>query len=65
MGRARQVVQISYYNDRVIKVWESISLASEAVGVAHTTITNACKGTLKSAGGYRWRYKDRLNSLVK
>ncbi|WP_349659832.1 hypothetical protein [Lysinibacillus zambalensis] len=61
---AKQVVQISYYNNRVIKTWDSISSASKGVGVSTTNISLACRGKLRSAGGYQWRYKESLHKLI-
>lgn len=32
--------------------------AERQTGVAHSSISSCCKGKLKSAGGYHWRYAD-------
>lgn len=65
MGRkAKQVVQISYYNNRVVKVWDSLTSAGETLGISTSTISLVCKGKLRSAGGYQWRYKESLHNIV-
>ena len=65
MGRkAKQVVQISYYNNRVIKVWDSLTSAEDGLGISASTISLVCRRKLRSAGGYQWRYKESLHNLV-
>lgn len=44
-------------NGRVSASYRSISEAALATGVSHTGIVNACKGRIKTSGGYRWRYE--------
>lgn len=41
------------------KVYNSSGEAERDLGVFGTTITQACKGTRKTAGGYRWAYTDK------
>ena len=41
-----------------IKEWQSASEAGRKLGIVHQHICACCKGKLKSAGGYRWTYKD-------
>ena len=43
-------------NNNLIKIWETQTEASKAVGVTSTSICNVCRGQIKSAGGYIWRY---------
>ena len=42
----------------LIREWQSIQEAYRQLGIAH--ICNCLKGNRKSAGGFVWRYRDRL-----
>jgi group I intron endonuclease len=42
--------------DEPIKNWESISDAAFKLGLFSGNITSACKGRLKSTGGFKWKY---------
>lgn len=42
---------------RLIKMWNSIKEASDALGIDRGSITNVCKGKYyRTAGGFVWRY---------
>lgn len=56
-GRKRAVEQISL-EGVLIAEYDSIIKASGAVGVAESVIRRAAAGKYKTAGGYRWRYKE-------
>lgn len=45
-------------NDHCICRYESIADAERATGANHANIVNVCKGKVKTAGGYKWRYAD-------
>ena len=36
----------------------SVSTASKLTGIHTTSISNACKGNAKTAGGYIWKYAE-------
>lgn len=57
-SRCKKVKQIDRYTLQVIKVYESISVASNETGVRSTSISSCCKKRLKTAGNYIWRYAD-------
>lgn len=40
----------------VIREWGSLADAERATGTAHNSISACCRGKLKTAGGYVWRY---------
>ena len=53
-----------YSKDGVfIKKWTSSIEASKVLGIAQGHISECCKGTRKSAGGFVWRYAD--DKLIK
>jgi len=52
--RARGVKQLSPSGK--IKRYFSMQNASEETGIAISSISRACGGTLKSAGGFTWSY---------
>lgn len=55
---AKGVVQLDG-NLKLIKVFPSLSEASASVGLSSgTTISNVCKGRSKTAGGFKWMYKE-------
>ena len=41
------------------KTYYSISYAAMETGIKVSSISKACKGVLKSAGGYHWKYLER------
>ncbi len=54
----REVLQ--YTLDGIfIKEWECMSDAWKSLGIDSGSITKACKGIQKSAGGYIWKYKNQ------
>jgi group I intron endonuclease len=54
----KKVIQIDKITGKIIKIWDSISDASEQVigDRKSSRITAACKGKYKSAGGFKWLY---------
>lgn len=44
-----------------IKEWEYISLASKELDICLSSIGQCCKGKLKKAGGFVWKYKEAEN----
>lgn len=53
----RQVAQYSRQG-ALLKEWSSIKEAGEALHTSCSTIVQCCKGRLKTAGGFVWRYKE-------
>ena len=41
-----------------IKEWQSVNEARRQLGIPSGNICWCCKGKRKTAGGYKWRYKD-------
>lgn len=54
---AKSVVQYDL-NGNIIRVWVCISQASKELNMSSSDISACCKGKLKTAGGFKWRYKD-------
>lgn len=52
------VLQIDKNTDEVICEYNSLKEASQNTGIASSTICNVCKGKGKTAGGYKWKYKE-------
>ncbi len=42
-----------------VKKWDKIIDAKEGIGVSDTMICWACKGKVKSAGGFKWEYAEK------
>jgi hypothetical protein len=38
------------------QIFQSTREASQKMGIAHTGIAAACRGTQKTSGGYHWKY---------
>ncbi|MDO5291592.1 MAG: GIY-YIG nuclease family protein [bacterium] len=51
-----KVVCLDQYGN-FITVYDSLVLASKAVGVHKSGISKCCKGINRTAGGYRWKYE--------
>ena len=59
--RAKKVAQYEYdkktkQQGKLIKIWNYAKQASEELKINHGHIIQCCKGKLKSAGGFKWRY---------
>ena len=63
--RSKKVMQFDY-NGNLIKIWDSLSEASNILNIYISEISTSCKGN-NSAGGYLWRLlKDyNENELIK
>ena len=57
LSEARKIPVVQYDKEnRFIKEWPSAKDAQKTLGIRH--ITDCCRGSYKSAGGFVWRYKD-------
>ena len=54
-ANARRVIQMDM-DENIIKEWEYMSKVKELFGFDGANITSCCKGRIKSAYGYKWRY---------
>ena len=54
----KEVIQFSKENE-YIKTWDSISKASMSLGIDKSTIIRVCKGRQQTAGGFKWKYKNK------
>ncbi len=45
--------------DKIIKTWESIKEASLTLNIQSSDINKCCRGKGKTAGGYKWEYKNQ------
>ena len=43
-----------------VKEFESIKHAANELGLQHTTLASCCRGTLKTAGKYLWKYSNEV-----
>lgn len=60
-SRNRAVLQIKMNNrgkEKVLRRFNSITEASKATGIAHSSISKNANGVYQSAGGFVWRYAD-------
>ena len=63
MGRSmhtlkKPIVQLSIYGHK-LKVHESVSIASNKVGVSRSSICQVTSGIRKTAGGFKWKYVEQ------
>lgn len=56
--KARTVLQLDKVTGKVIKEYASMYKAEMETDIFSGHICRCCKGELKSAGGYRWKYKE-------
>ena len=52
---SKQVIQLTL-NGEVVKIWDSMHDVERTLGYYNNSICNCCKGKLKSAHGYKWKY---------
>lgn len=55
-SKIRRKVNQYDLNGCLIKEWDSISEASQNLGIDNSHITRCCKGRLKQTGGFKWDY---------
>lgn len=41
---------------KLVEEWSSISDANKELNIRNGSISAACKGKLKTTGGYKWKY---------
>jgi group I intron endonuclease len=61
---AKAVYQINKETSAIIKEYDSIADACRDLNLEDTGISSACKGKLKTSGGYKWAYKDSYNNEI-
>lgn len=57
-SKARKVAQYDK-NGNLIRVWDCIKQAAEALNINRCCIGDCCRGKQKSAGGFIWKYFDK------
>lgn len=57
-GNGKPVIQISKIDGTEIKEYPSQTAAGKGLGIRVTMISNVCRGTRKTAGGYKWKFKN-------
>ncbi|MGM7720701.1 zinc-ribbon domain-containing protein [Metabacillus sp. Hm71] len=60
----KSVVQLSF-DYELISEWDSIAEVNQKLKIPTTNISKSCKGKRKSAGGYRWMYKEDYDQYIK
>ena len=61
-AKKKQVIQLSLEDERFIKEWDSVKSAMISLNIKH--IDGVCRGERKSAGGYKWVYKEDYYARV-
>jgi hypothetical protein len=56
--RCKAVLQIDRFTDKVIQEWQSSMEAQSNLGICHSNILKVCNGKRKTAGGFKWIYKN-------
>jgi group I intron endonuclease len=56
----RPIVQIDKKTNQLIREWRSAEYARSVLGLQH--ISCVCRGVRKTAGGYKWKFKDEYES---
>lgn len=54
----RAVLQIDNETNEIIKEWECIAEVKRILNINCFNISSVCSGKRKSAGGFKWRYKE-------
>lgn len=52
------VLQIDKDTDTIINEFKSLAEASKQTGIAKSTLCKVCNGKGKTAGGFKWKYKN-------
>lgn len=64
VSRRRKITQL---NNEInfIKEWDCIAEASNELSIHASSISSVCRGKSKSAGGYKWMYKEDYDKYIK
>lgn len=63
MNRRRKIVQLT--NEiNFIKEWDSIADVSSKLNIPTSSISSVCRGKSKSAGSYKWMYKEDYENYI-
>lgn len=54
----KPIKQIAVNTNEIIKVWDGITIAANELKISQSTISSCLSGKRKTAGGYRWEYKN-------
>ena len=54
------VLQINKETNEIIQEFNSLAEAEKITHIAKATICNVCNGKGKTAGGFKWQYKDKI-----
>ena len=52
------VLQLDKETNEILAEFPSLAAATAKTGIATSTISNVCKGKGKTAGGFKWKYKN-------
>ena len=55
--RAKKIMQYTQ-DGKLIKIWDYVNQIENELHIDHSNISKCCKGKIKSAGGYLWKYFD-------
>lgn len=58
--KAREVAMIDVETNEVINIYDSPIYAYKELGIQAQNISKVCLGKRKTAGGYKWKYTDRV-----
>lgn len=61
---SKKIIQLDKDNN-YINTFDSISIASNLLGFDPSSIVKSCKGKLKTAYGYKWKYKEDYDKYIK
>lgn len=59
-GGAKRVGQVDIATQKVIATYDSVRLASEALGCNRAHIASCARGEMKECAGYEWVYVDEV-----
>lgn len=60
-----QIIQIDKDTNEIIKEWESLTIAGKELGILSSSISSCLTGRFKTAGGFKWRYKNEPETTDK
>lgn len=51
-------------NDNLIRQWKNAKEASNILNINRGNINSCCKKRYKTAGGYKWMYKEDYDKMI-
>ncbi len=61
-SKSNEIIQLDL-NNNPVNIWNSAKEVSKTLKIDKNNIRACCRGVYKSAGGFKWRYKNEIRNI--